>query len=140
MGMEDYEAMNRKAKLITRQQIIRDPNTDTAQLLKHIQKPQEKTPKKKNEANQKQYRKHKKQKKHNKTTQKQRKNTRKSREYGKEKTSQGHIAARKNPNTQKQAKTYKQNENRIILADEKPVYTRRTNNRDNTPPETLCHP
>ena len=50
--MEDYEAMNRKARLIARQQIIRGPNADTSQLLQHIQN-HKKTPREKSETNQK---------------------------------------------------------------------------------------
>ena len=36
--MEDYEAINHKAKLTTRQQIMRDPNIETTELLSKIQK------------------------------------------------------------------------------------------------------
>ena len=34
--MEDYEAMNHKAKLATRQQILRGPNAEKAKLLQQI--------------------------------------------------------------------------------------------------------
>ena len=36
--MEDYEDTNRKAKLIPMQQIIRDPDTETEQLAKRLEK------------------------------------------------------------------------------------------------------
>ena len=35
--MEDFEAMNHKTKLTTRQQILRGPNTGTAELIDWIQ-------------------------------------------------------------------------------------------------------
>ena len=40
--MEDYEAMNHKAKLTARQQIIRGPNTGTAELIQQIREEQQK--------------------------------------------------------------------------------------------------
>ena len=43
--MEDYEAINRQAKLISRQQIIRDPDAETKQLVRRLGKLQDnKTP------------------------------------------------------------------------------------------------
>ena len=42
--MEDYEALNRLAKLPTRQTIQRDPNTGNQELLTEVAKSQENTP------------------------------------------------------------------------------------------------
>merc|ERR1712112_266649 len=41
--MEDFEAMNHKTKLTTRQQILRDPTTGTAELIDWIKEKEEKT-------------------------------------------------------------------------------------------------
>ena len=49
--MEDYEAINRKAELISRQQNIRDPNTETEQLVQQLKEIQKRRPGKHNTLN-----------------------------------------------------------------------------------------